>query len=140
MEELPGDRGRDPGEGELLMRRIVLAVGLCGLLAACGQEAKPVGPDGAPAQELDYIDAVPIDEDAPVPVAEPQTAAKKEEPEEDREEAEEAEDEAEAEAAPAPARTTPPAATPSSDAASATRRANEAVAPRSSTEVPYSPN
>ena len=140
MEELPDDRGRDPGEGEFIMRRIVLAVGLCGLLAACGQEAQPVGPDGAPAQELDYIDAVPIDEDAPPPVAQPETAAKKEEPKE-AEEATEDEDEAPSVTVAAPPPTaTPRPATPSADAATATRRANEAVAPRSETEVPYSPN
>lgn len=127
------------------MRRIVLVLAAGGLLAACGQEARPVGPDGAPAQTLDYIDAVPIDKDAPPPVAEPQTADKKEEPEEkrdeDKDEAPTAEEKAET---PAPAQTaapTPPRpAAPSNDAATATRRANEAVAPRSETEVPYRPN
>ena len=127
------------------MRRIVLAVGLCGLLAACGQEAQPVGPDGAPAQELDFIDAVPIDKDAPLPprVTEPQTAAKKEEPEEAEEETEEeAETPSVTVAAPAatPAPAPAPRPAPANDAAAATRRANEAVAPRSPTEVPYSPN
>ena len=123
------------------MRRIVLAVGLCGLLAACGQEAQPVGPDGAPAQELDFIDAVPIDKDAPLPprVTEPQTAAKKEEPEEVEEETEE-EAETPAVTVAAPAATPAPRPAPVNDAAAATRRANEAVAPRSETEVPYSPN
>ena len=118
------------------MRRIVIAIGLCGLLAACGQEAQAPGSGGAPGQQLDYIDAVPITEDETPPVAQPQTADKKEEPEEEREE-----DKADAEAASAPAATpTPEPAAPSADAATATRRANEAVAPRSATEVPYSPN
>ncbi|MGV3580459.1 hypothetical protein [Brevundimonas sp.] len=125
------------------MRRIVLTVGLCGLLAACGQEAQPVGPDGAPAQELDFIDAVPIDKDAPLPprVTEPQTAAEKEEPEETEEEVEEeAEAAPEVTVAPTPAPAATPRPAPTNDAAAATRRANEAVAPRSPTEVPYSPN
>lgn len=118
------------------MRRIAIAIGLCGLLAACGQEAQPTGQGGTAAQ-LDYIDAVPItEEDRPAPVARPEPAAKKEEPE-----AEKAAEETDT-----PARNAPPSAepakpaAPSSDAASATRRANEAVAPRSTTEVPYSPN
>lgn len=131
------------------MRRIVLTVGLCGLLAACGQQAQPAAPGGASGPELDYIDAVPIDEDAPPPVVQPQTAAKKEEPK-----AEEAGAEtAEADTAPAPDSTPTPTpaptptptpaptavprpAPPADDAAAATRRANEAMAPRSETEVP----
>ena len=121
------------------MLRIVIAIGLSGLLAACGQQAQPAGEGGA-AAPLDFIDAVPIDEDAPAPVAQPETAAKKEEPKEAEEEAdEEAEAPAITVAAPTPA-ATPRPATPSADAATATRRANEAVAPRSETEVPYSPN
>ncbi|WGM30114.1 hypothetical protein [Brevundimonas sp. NIBR11] len=126
------------------MRRIVMVLAAGGLLAACGQEAQPVGPDGAPAQTLDYIDAVPIDKDAPPPVVQPQTADKKEEPEQAREEERAEETAAPAAATVGPAAqatpTPPRPAAPANDAAAATRRANEAVAPRSETEVPYSPN
>lgn len=121
------------------MRRIAFAIGLSGLLAACGQQAQPAGEGGAPGQPLDYIDAVPITEDAPV--ARPEPTAKKGEAEEEETTPAEAEksDAAPAATAPAPAATPRPAA-PSADAATATRRANEAVAPRSATEAPYSPN
>lgn len=126
------------------MLRIAIAIGFCGLIAACGEQAQPAGP-GAPSAPLDYIDAVPITEDAAPPVATPPAPAKKEEPEE-----EEAEAEAEkAETVTVPASTATPApapaaaprpAPPANDAAAATRQANEAVAPRSETERPYSPN
>ena len=117
------------------MQRIVIAVVLSGLLAACGQQAQPTREGGAPGQSLDYIDAVPIDKDARPPVVQPEPAAKKAEPQEDRAES----DTAEAEAAPVRTPTPEPAA-PANDATTATRRANEAAAPRSATEVPYSPN
>lgn len=117
------------------MRRTVFAIGLTGLLAACGQQAQPAGEGGAPAAALDYIDAVPIDKNAPPPVAEPQTAAKKEEPEE----AEKEPEAAEPEAAEAPATTAPPAPEPApkvDDAAAATRRANETPTPYEATPRP----
>jgi hypothetical protein len=104
------------------MLRIVSAVVLSGLLAACGQPSEPQTDAGA-AAPLDYIDAVPIDEDAPPPVVQPEPAAKKSETEEP---ATEPTAEAEAPAAPQPA--APVAAEPEArpdDAAEATRRANE---------------
>ena len=105
------------------MQRIVIAVILSGLLAACGQQSGTRTEAGAPAAELDFIEAVPIDKNAPPPVAQPQTAAKKEEPEEDKAPAAEEKSDAE------PARTaTPEPAAPASDAAEATRRANETTA------------
>ena len=115
------------------MQRIAIAVVLSGLVAACGQPSQPASKAGGPAQ-LDYIDAVPMSEDDWPPVVQPQAPAKK--------------DEAvtlAAEAAPAPVATPTPRPEPTvpappADAVSATRRANEAVAPRSPTEVPYSPN
>ncbi|WP_428150432.1 hypothetical protein [Brevundimonas sp.] len=122
------------------MQRIAIAVVLSGLLAACGQQAPATGEAGAPAAELDFIEAVPIDEDAPAPIAQPRPAATKEASEEDREPAEDKA--AEATAAPAGSPTPVPAA-PASDAASATRRANETTATppvASSTERPYRPN
>ena len=131
------------------MRRIVLTVGLCGLLAACGQEARPAASGGASGPELDYIDAVPIDKDAPPPVVQPQTAAKKEEPKAEEAGAEtvEAVTAPALVSAPAPTPTPTPAPTaaprpvaPVDDAAAATRRANEAMAPRSETEIPDRPN
>lgn len=113
------------------MRRIAIAIGLCGLLAACGQESRPTA-EGGTGAPLDFIDAVPITEDAPPPVAQPQTAAKKEEePEEDREEP--AEDEKAAE----PARPTPtPDPAPADNAEAATRRANENATPPEATNAP----
>ena len=138
MEELRRDRERVAGFGGLIMKRIAIAVVLSGLVAACQQQAPAIGEKGTPVTgELDYIDAVPIDENEPVaPVARSQTAAKKEEPEEEREEAKAEE------AAPAQAAAAEPAA-PSGDAATATRRANETTAAppaASSTETPYRPN
>lgn len=131
------------------MQRIVIAVAISALVAACGDRGPADGEVGTPTGPLDYIDAVPIDEDAPPPVVEAAPEAKTEEVEAEKAEAEPAEtEEAETEAAqspaaPAPTRTapvTPPPAAPSPAAATATRRANEAAAPRSATEVPYSPN
>lgn len=110
------------------MRRIAIAIGLCGLLAACGQpsETTAEGGTGAP---LDFIDAVPITEDAPPPVVEPQTAAKK-----DEEEDEDRDEPAEEKAAEAPAPT--PAPEPSATPEDATRRANETTAaPEAVTEA-----
>ena len=128
----------------LTMQRIAIAVVLSGLLAACGQPSQPKGKAGAPAQ-LDYIDAVPISEDDWPPVVQPQAPAKKDAARTERDEA--VTPAAEAIPAPAAQPTPPPqptaaapVSTPPTDAASATRRANEAVAPRSPTEVPYSPN
>ena len=119
------------------MQRIVIVIVLSGFLAACQQQAPAAGEAGTAAAELDFIEAVPIDEDAPPPVVQPEPAAKKAEPQEDRAEP----DTAETEAEDAPVRTpTPEPAAPANDATTATRRANEAVAPRSATEVPYSPN
>ena len=105
------------------MRRIVIAIGLSGLLAACGQQAQPAG-EGGSAAPLDFIDAVPIDENAPAPVAQPQAAARKEEPEAEKA-AEKDEPETPA-AQTTPSTTEPPAE--ADDAASATRRANETTA------------
>ncbi len=122
------------------MQRIAIAVVLSGLLAACGQPSQPASKAGGPAQ-LDYIDAVPMSEDDWPPVVQPQAPAKKDEA---RAELDEAVTPA-AEAAPAPAasptpQSEPKAPPPPTDAGAATRRANEAIAPRSPTEVPYSPN
>ena len=124
MAEHSGDRRHVSGLGDLLMQRIVIAVALSGLLTACGQQSQPVGADGAPAQ-LDYIDAVPIDKDAPPPVAQPEAAAKKDEPETERKPPDGAE--APETAAPAAPASPEPAAKPD-DAAAATRRANETTA------------
>ena len=112
------------------MQRLVIAVVLSGLLAACGQQSGAGTEAGAPVGELDYIDAVPIDEDAPAPVVQPEAAAKTDEPEEDSEpEAEEAEETAEVEAEPARTPSPEPAApAPATTAAEATRRANESTA------------
>ena len=106
------------------MQRIVIAVALSGLLTACGQQSQPVAAGGAPAQ-LDYIDAVPIDKDAPAPVVQPRPAATKDEPEPETKPADG--DEAPPTAAPA----APPSPEPAAkidDAAAATRRANETTA------------
>ena len=112
------------------MQRLVIAVVLSGLLAACGQQSGAGTEAGAPVGELDYIDAVPIDEDAPAPVVQPEAAAKTDEPEEDsKPEAEEAEETAEVEAEPARTPSPEPAApAPATTAAEATRRANESTA------------
>jgi|GEM_PF-6312850 len=121
------------------MQRIAVAVVLSGLLAACGQQAPKAGEPGAPAAELDFIEAVPIDEDAPAPVAQPQPAAKKEEPETERAVEEKASD-AEAPTTPPPSAQPAPKA---DDAATATRRANETTATpyvATTPETPPSPN
>ena len=115
------------------MQRLVIAVVLSGLLAACGQQSGAGTEAGAPVGELDYIDAVPIDEDAPAPVVQPEAAAKADEPEEDSEPkaegAEEAEETAEVEAEPVRTPSPEPAApAPATTAAEATRRANESTA------------
>lgn len=120
------------------MQRIVIAVVLSGLLAACGQQAPAVGEAGAPAAELDFIEAVPIDRDAPAPVAQPRPAAKKEEPKTDADTEDKTPD-AEPPGAP------PPSAEPAKadDAASATRRANETTPTPdagAASERPYQPN
>lgn len=112
------------------MRRIAIAIGLCGLLAACGQRAEPVA-EGGTGAPLDFIDAVPITEDAPPPIVEPQTSTKKEEPEEEREEV------ATEESATEPAVSTPtPEPTPADNAEAATRRANETATPPDATNAP----
>ncbi len=106
------------------MQRIVIAVVLSGLLAACGQQSGAKTEAGTPVGDLDYIDAVPIDESAPPPVVEPEPVAKKDEPE-----AETKADEADAPETAAPA--APPSPEPAvkaDDAAAATRRANETTA------------
>ena len=122
MAEHSGDRRHVSGFGGSIMQRIVIAVILSGLVAACGQPSQPVTEGGATAP-LDYIDAMPIDKNAPPPLAQPKPAAKKDEPEEDREPAAEEKSDAE------PARTTTPEpAAPAADAAEATRRANETTA------------
>lgn len=120
---------------------ITIAVVLSGLLAACGQQSPAAGEAGAPAAQLDFIEAVPMDKDAPAPVAQPRPATRKDEPEADREPV--AEDKApDAEARTAP----PPPAEPAAkadDAMTATRRANETTATPDvvvATETPYRPN
>ena len=114
------------------MQRVAVAILLSGLVAACGQQTPKAGEAGAPVAELDYIDAVPIDEDAPAPVARPEPAARKEEP---KTETETTATEADASAtnAPAQALTQAPVSSPqpaakSDDATAATRRANETTA------------
>lgn len=128
--------GMSPVSGSFIMQRIVIAVLLSGLLAGCGQQAPAGGEAGAPVAELDFIEAVPIDEDAPAPVAQPQPAAKKEEPKTEAATEDKAPD--------AEARSAPPAPEPAADdAASATRRANETTATPdagATTETPYRPN
>lgn len=113
------------------MQRLVIAVVLSGLLAACGQQSGAGTEAGAPVGELDYIDAVPIDEDAPAPVVQPEAAAKTDEPEEDSEpeteETAEDADEAEPVRTPSP-EPAAPAPAPATTAAEATRRANESTA------------
>jgi len=112
------------GGGIMIIQRIAGAVILSGLLAACGPQTPAAGEPGGPTPELDFIDAVPIDEDAPAPIARPQPAAKKEEPETEAA----AEDKApDAEALSAPPPSPEPAAT-ADDAATATRQANETTA------------
>ena len=113
-----------PVFGGIIMQRIAIAIAvlLSGLAAACGQQAPAAGGAGAPVAELDFIEAVPIDENAPAPIAQPQPAAKKEEPK-----TEAAETEAPETAAPA----APPSPEPAAkidDATAATRRANETTA------------
>lgn len=121
------------------MLRIAIAIGLSGLLVACGEPSRSAVEGAAPTQ-LDYIDAVPLDKSAPIPVARSLPVARKEEAEKSAEPAAEVKIETQtAPAAPA-APPTPRPTPPVDDAAAATRRANEAVAPRSPTEVPYSPN
>ena len=114
------------------MRRIVIAIGFSGLLAACGQQAPAAGEAGAPAAELDYIDAVPIDKNTPPRVAQPEPAAKKEEPETTPDPAVDgatAEATTEVEVTPEPARIVPPEPVARIDeATAATRRANESNA------------
>lgn len=110
------------------MRRIAIAIGLCGVLAACGQRAEPAA-EGGTGAPLDFIDAVPITEDAPPPVVEPQAPAKKEEREEEREEV------ATEEKAAEPAESTPEP-TPADNAEAATRRANETATPPEATNAP----
>ena len=103
------------------MHRISIAVLLSGLVAGCGQPSPAAGTAGAPAAELDFIEAVPIAKDAPAPVALPQPAAKKDEAETETKAAK-------AEPATAAA-ASPPSPEPKVDqAAAATRKANETTA------------
>lgn len=123
MTENSGDRRHVSGFGGFIMQRIAIAVVLSGFLAACGQQSPGDGERGVPVAELDFIEAVPIDKDAPAPIAQPQPqpATKKEQPKTEAA----AEDKApEAEVLSARQPSSEPAAT-ADDAAAATRQANQ---------------
>ncbi|WP_309627996.1 hypothetical protein [Brevundimonas sp.] len=114
------------------MQRIVIVGVLSGLLAACGQQAPAVGEAGTPAAELDFIEAVPIVEEEPAPVVQPQPAPKKEE----AAKAPEPEEKLSAETT----RTAPEPAAAIDAATSATQRANEAAAAgEPAPPTPYQP-
>lgn len=123
MAEDSGGRRHVSGFVGSIMQRIAILIVLAGLLAACGQQSPASGDAGAPAAELDFIEAVPIDKDEVPPVARSQPAATKEAPSKDGEPAEEKAEEAVPTITPLPE---PAAAT--DDATSATQRANEAAA------------
>src|SRR4051812_24142983 len=116
-----------PVSGNFVMQRVAIAVVLSGFLAACGQQAPAKGEAGAPVGALDYIDAVPIDENAPPPVIQAQPTATKDEPETETK----ADETDKAETPAATAAVAPPSpepATKADDATAATRRANETTA------------
>lgn len=123
MAEDSGDRRHVSAFVGSIMQRLAISIVLAGLVAGCGQQSPASGEAGGPVAELDFIEAVPIAKDDVAPVAQPRPAAKAEEPAKDAEPADEKVEEA------APARTpSPEPAAASADAASATRRANEADA------------